>query len=69
MKYFQELVKEQTLSGVAGTFGMMKQFGPEFRLGSLFFFLTFLLTHFQVEQPEIPGLPVVQKISPSNDLV
>ena len=37
MKSLQELVKEQTFSGVAGKFGILKHLGPEIRLSCLLF--------------------------------
>lgn len=71
MKYLQELGKEQTLRGVAGTFGILKQFGPDFKLRFLFSpqLELSLLAHFQVEQPEIPDIPSVQKICLSDHLM
>lgn len=64
MKYLQKLVKEQTFSGIIGKFGILLSLGPEFRLASNFSqFELNGLTHFQMEQPEIPGITAVQVLS------
>lgn len=63
MKYLQKLVKEQSLSGVASKFGVLRQLGSELNW-ALYVFSSWinLLTHFQVEEWKIPGIHTMQEI-------